>query len=227
MNTPAGRALIVHRFMGLCGLMGALLFFAGDMLFYGYFGSGAGFEEGMRRTVMQGAPGRLVAGGAIGPAAACLCIVGFWHVYRNVRPASRIWGQVMFGAFFALMVTGSAVHTLWTARGLALKYCGGGSGPCSDLHSAIRSYWGLMYQIGAAPGYLGAVILLGLVLMRKTWYPRWTVLANPAVLILLSPLATMVPAPLGSVIVGGSTNLSIAVFFFVSVATSWRRHSDA
>jgi hypothetical protein len=212
--------------MGLCGLAGALLFFTGDMLFTGYFGSGAGFAEGMRRTVMQAAPGRLVAGGAIGPLAACLCIVGFWHVYSNVLLSSKLWGQAMFAAFFAMMVAGSAVHTLWTAGGLALKYCGGVSGPCSDLHGAIRSYWGLMYQISAAPGYVGALILLGLVLMRKTRYPRWTVLANPAVLFLLSQLGTRMPAPLGSVIVGGAANLSIAAFFLVSVATTWGRSMD-
>ena len=93
MTMPEGRAQALHRLMGLCGLAGALLFFTGDMLFTGYFGSGAGFAEGMRRTVMQAAPGRLVAGGAIGPLAACLCIVGFWHVYSNVLLSSKLWGR--------------------------------------------------------------------------------------------------------------------------------------
>jgi hypothetical protein len=34
----------------------------------------------------------------------------------------------MFAAFSVLMVFGSAVHTLWTAKGLALKYCYGQEG---------------------------------------------------------------------------------------------------
>jgi hypothetical protein len=211
----------MRRLAGLCGLIGALLFFAGDMFFYGHFGSGSSFADGMRTTVVQSSTQRLFAGGLIGPIAACLCIVGFWHVYLNVRPSSELFGRVMFAAFFILMVGGSAVHTLWTAKGLALKYCYGQGSPCSDLLTMTKSYWTLAYNLTSIPGYLGGVLLMGLVLTRKTWYPRWTVLVNPGVLILLSPLAAKVPSPLGAIVVGGSANLSIAVFFLVSVATTW------
>jgi hypothetical protein len=126
-----------------------------------------------------------------------------------------------------LMVAGSAVHTLWSAKGLALKYCYGQGIPCSDLLAAMKSYWTLAYDLGAIPGYIGAVLLLGLVLLQKTYYPRWTVLANPALLMTLSPLADRVPSPLGAVLVGGFTNLSIAVFFLVSVSTTWKDRKDA
>jgi hypothetical protein len=217
----------IRRLAGLCGLAGALLFFAGDMLFYGYFGSGAGFADGMRATVTQASNERLFAGGLIGPVAACLCIVGFWHVYRNVHQQSLVLGRALLVAFFILMVAGSAVHTLWTAKGLALKYCGGPGSPCADLLTVIRSYWTLAYNVSALPGYVGAALLFGLVIMHKTRYPRWTVIANPAVLILISPLAAMVPSPLGAILVGGSTNLAIAAFFLISVVTTWSRPIDA
>jgi hypothetical protein len=42
-----GRADSLHRLAGMVGLAGALLFFVGDMLFYGYFGAGATFHQGM------------------------------------------------------------------------------------------------------------------------------------------------------------------------------------
>jgi hypothetical protein len=32
---------VIVRFAGICGVLGAMLFFAGDMLFYGFFGSAA------------------------------------------------------------------------------------------------------------------------------------------------------------------------------------------
>lgn len=216
-----------RRLAGVAGLCGALLFFAGDMLFYGHWGSGAGFHQGMIKTVSNASLVRLYAGGLVGPVAACLCIVGFWHVYLNVRPAQARTGQVMLVAFFLLMVFGSAIHTLWTTRGLAIKYCYGDDDVgCRALVQAVNSYWDLAYNLGAAPGYLGAVLLLGLVLLGKTWYPRWTALANPAVLVVLSPLADRAPAPLGAVLSGGFTNLSIALFFLVSVLTTWKRADD-
>jgi uncharacterized protein DUF6796 len=82
-----------RRWAGVAGLCGALLFFVGDMLFYGHWGSGAGFHEGMIQTVRNASLGRLFAGGLVGPLVACLCIVGFWHVYSNVRPSQEFLGR--------------------------------------------------------------------------------------------------------------------------------------
>lgn len=216
-----------RRLAGIAGLCGALLFFVGDMLFYGHWGSGAGFHQGLISTVMNASMPRLFAGGLVGPVAACLCIVGFWHVYLNVRPAQARLAKVMLVAFVVLMVFGSAVHTLWTARGLAIKYCYGSDDlGCRGLVQSVNSYWDLAYNLGAVPGYFGAILLMALVLLGKTWYPRWTALANPAALILLSPLANRAPAPFGSVLTGGFINLSIATFFLVSVCTTWTRTDD-
>jgi hypothetical protein len=216
----------LRRAAGLIGLLGALLFFVGDMLFYGHLGPGDRFASGMLLTVQQASVERLFAGGLLGPLAACLCIVGFWHVYLNVQPRSQSLGRLMFGSFCVLMVAGSAIHALWTARGLAMKFCSGQPAPCASVLDAIREYWTLAYDLGAIPGYLGAVLLAYLVLSKKTWYPRWTFIANPAVWVLLSPFVAAVPAPLGAILVGGSTNLSIAVFFLVSVLTTWSRSAD-
>jgi hypothetical protein len=66
-----------RRWAGVAGCEGALLFFVGDMLFYGHWGSGAGFHEGMIETVRNASLGRLFAGRLVGPFAACLCIEGF------------------------------------------------------------------------------------------------------------------------------------------------------
>jgi hypothetical protein len=133
----------------------------------------------------------------------------------------------MLVAFSVLMVAGSAVHTLWTAKGLALKYCYGAEAPCSQLLATLKSYWTLAYNLGSIPGYIGAALLVALIVFGKTWYRRWTVITNPAVLLAFSPLAYYVPSPLGAILVGGYTNLSIAIFFLVSVLTTWKRPESA
>ncbi|MEO8748293.1 MAG: DUF6796 family protein, partial [Rhodanobacter sp.] len=109
----------IQRLAGVAGLVGALLFFAGDMLFCGYFGSASSFAAGMLLTVRHASVERLFIGGLLGPVAACLCLVGFWHVYQNVRPKAVVAGRIMLVAFVMLMIAGSAVHTLWAAKGLA------------------------------------------------------------------------------------------------------------
>lgn len=140
-----------RRPSGAAGLCGALLFFAGDMLFYGHWG--AGFHEGMIDTVRNGSLARLYTGGLVGPVAACLCIVGFWHVYLNVRPSQALIGRVILVAFVVLMVFGSAIHTLWTAKGLAIRFCYfNDDAGCHAMVRAVDSYWDLAYNLGAVPG---------------------------------------------------------------------------
>lgn len=212
-----------RRLAGIAGLCGALLFFAGDMLFYGHLGSAGDFHQGMLTTVRNMSVARLYTGGLVAPFAACLCTLGFWHVYLNVRVFHDRIGRIMLAAFAVLMVAGSAIHALWATRGLALKFCyGNGDVGCRAVLQAINQYWNIAYYVGAVPGFFAFVLLFCLVLFGKSCYPRWTVLVNPAVLLLLSPVADRMPAPGGAILSGGFTNLSIALFFAVSLWTTWQ-----
>jgi hypothetical protein len=203
---------------GWCGLAGALLFFTGDMLFYGHLGAGAEFARGALRTVQQSSTERLFAGGLVGPIAACFCIVGFWHVYQNVKPDAKLLGQLMFAAFFVMMVVGSAVHAVWVAKGIGMKYCSEPYSDCAPVLEQAKSYWNLLYAASATPGYIGTALLGYLVISGRTIYSRWAVLANPAVFFLLLSIgASRIPSPLGAILVGGTTNLSIAMFFTASL----------
>jgi hypothetical protein len=215
-----GRSIWKSRLAGLTGLLGALLFFGGDMLFYGHFGSGALFHEGMQRVLREASLSRLFIGGLVGPVAACLCIVGFWHVRENIAPKNPLFARLIFYSLAAMMVAGSAVQALWVPRGLAFRY-EGAIGVLAELLASLRRYWEIAYYFAAIPAYIGAALLLFVVIFRKSIYPRWTVLANFGLLSLLEPLASRVPAPLGAILVGGFTNLSIAVFFLVSVLSTW------
>jgi len=191
------------------------------MLFYGHFAAGSTFHEGMQHVVREASLGRLFTGGLIGPPAACLCIIGFWHVGQNIAPRSPTLGRLIFYTFAAMMVAGSAVHALWVPRGLATRYELPLTAHAPELFAALQRYWELAYDLAAVPAYMGAILLLLVVLFGRTNYQRWTVLANFGLLSLLEPLASQVPSPLGAVLVGGFTNLSIAVFFLVSVLSTW------
>jgi hypothetical protein len=47
------------------------------------------------------------------------------------------------------------------------------------------------------------------------------VIFNPALSLLATPMLAFVPSPLGAPLVGGDANLFIAIFFAVSLATTW------
>lgn len=212
----------MSRMTGLAGVAGALLFFAGDMLFYGHWGSGAKFHEGMIEVLRNGSLTRLFVGGLVGPIAACLCLIGCWHVRGNIINRSPLIGRIVFFALAAMMVIGSALHSLWVPRGLAIKYSDQVAPVAPELIAALKDYWSLAFKMAEVPAYVAAILLLVVVLLGKSRYPRWTAVANFGVLSFLAPLAERIPASLGAVVVGGFTNLSIAVFFIVSVASTWK-----
>jgi hypothetical protein len=210
------------RLAGLAGIAGALLFFSGDMLLNGHWGSGGNFREGAVRMLHECSQMRLLVGGLLGPVAGCLCILGFWHVRQNLVGRSPMLGRVVFFALAATMVAVSAVHALVAPLALARRYSDAHGGTGQELLEALRNYYGLTYGIAKGPAYLGAILLLLLVVMGKSSYPRWTALANFGPLLLLEPLTYRVPAPLGAPLVGGFESLCLTLFFLVSVLSTWR-----
>jgi len=211
------------RWAGLAGLAGALVFFGGDMLLVGHWGAGATYREGMLTVARESSQTRLFIGGLMGPIAGCLCLLGFWHVRQNLVGRSRFLGRIVFFALAAGTVSVSVVHALLVPLWLARRYSEAHDGSASELVEALRHYLKLANTLMEGPYYLGVILLLILVLLGKSSYPRWTVLANFGLLSFLEPLADRVPAPLGAVLVGGFESLSLALFFLVSVLSTWKR----
>lgn len=205
---------------GLLGLLGAVLLFAGDMLLYGHFGSGSGFKVGERIVALEAPLLRLYLGGLLGPLCACLYLFGFWHVYQNVSSRARWAGRLVAGGFAIVMVIGGAYHVLWATRLLAMRFSEQAPAVQSELSKAIGQYMGLTFTVAAVPFVAASLILLMVVLTGRSNYPRWTVLANPGLLMVFKPLTSYIPGPLGGIIWGGYYNLVFCLFFAVSLATT-------
>jgi hypothetical protein len=117
-----------------------------------------------------------------------------------------------------MMVVGSAVHTFWVAKGIGMKFRSEPHNNCSPILELATKYWDQLYVMSAAPGYVGTAVLAYLVVFAKTTYPRWAILFNPAVFLLLLSLgAGRISLPFGAILVGGTMNLSIATFFAISL----------
>lgn len=211
---PAARAAM------LAGLAGGLLFVGGDMLMYGHFGAAGDFPAGARAAVRAMPEARLVAGGLVGPLAAWLCAIGFRAVAGQLAPGiGRRLVSVLASLAMAML---GAVHLLWVARGLAWRECGEVGGACSALAARIDALWRLAYDVGTAPAWLGCALLAVAVLAGRTRWPRWTVVANPALSLLAAPLLVGIPAPWGAPLIGSDANLFLALFFLVAILTARR-----
>lgn len=209
----------MQALFGLGGL-GGVLWYVGDLLFYGYFGSGAVSGPAMTDAIV-GMPSKfLEISGLLGPLGAMCCLAGVVGLYRAARPGRLAGGICLLLAL--LFVFWGATHLLFAGRAIALH-----ADRAAPASLAVVAYWaevqGLL-QLAAYPAAIGALVLVGL---KRTRLPRWTALANFGLLTLAEPVARLLPAPLGAPIVAGFSNLAVAVWFAVSAAACPPAERDA
>ncbi|MDP4078303.1 DUF6796 family protein [Acidovorax sp. A1169] len=217
-----------HRLTGCIGILGALLLFAGDMLLLGHFGSATDFRAGMLETIRSAPPARLLAGGLLGPVAGALLVAGFWQVCQRVQEPKGRAARAMLGLFVLFAVGMAAIHSVWAVFELVIQSCGSAdstaTAACQALAASVQGYMRLSLLALAVPGAIASVILAVLVLRGRTHLPRWTVLANPLLLVaVLLPAFAAAPAPIGAVLLGGSASILLLVFFAVAQGSIWGR----
>jgi hypothetical protein len=213
------------RYTGIAGISGALLMFAGDMLLYGSFHSGAEFPEHSRILMGEIPLLRLMIGGAIGPVAALLYALGFWHVYLAVRDGGKVLAALIFSAFASMMTVGGTYHAGFVTTGLIVRAKNAAHefdpGVMSTLLDQSDRYLLLLFRMSFVLGALATIMFLYTVLRKKTSYPKWMILFTPTLLIMTARLAVHIPAPVGSILYGGYINLSFLLFFCVSTVVLW------
>jgi hypothetical protein len=190
--------------------------FAGDMLFYGQWGSGA---EALSETyaMVEGAdPRRLVFGGLMSILGGIGYSLGAWHVYGCLA-ARPVWLRLGITAgFLAIAIIATATHAVWGS--FALTVVGGVSDP-----TLIANYLSLHFAIGGVVGVPASLLLAGAIALRHTDWPIWFAAVSPGGIYLLLSTASYLPAPLGAAFVGGAFNLAFVLFYGVSVVISHRQ----
>lgn len=192
----------------MAGLAGALVMFAGDMLFYGQWASGAAAYSDSMGVVDTRPVWNLMLGGLLGPLAGVGYLCGLLHIAERVQPAGRAM-QVLVGfGLLAVFSIAIGTHSVWGALAVA-----------GAARSDVGAYLELFFLVGQIIAVPVALLLFGITVLGRTAWPRGAAAANPGLLYLLLATATWLPAPIGAAIVGGAFNLAFAAFFAVSLAT--------
>ncbi|NOX90699.1 MAG: hypothetical protein GXO77_16995, partial [Calditrichaeota bacterium] len=213
------------RFTGLAGVLAALLMFAGDMFLYGGFYGGAEYYKVSREIMSEIPLLRLMIGGAIGPIAAILYVIGFWQIFLALKTGSKTLAKITFFAFTSMMIVGGAFHSDFVNTGLILRAKNSINAVDMEVMETLiaqsKTYINFLYQIVFVFGLIGTITFLYAVLFKKTRYPKWIVFFTPTLLTLTAPAARLLPSPVGGIVYGGYTNLSFFLFFCVSMFILW------
>lgn len=194
---------------------------AGDYLFYGAFTSGRDLNP---LAIMRGrADWQLLLGGAVGPVAAMLYAVGMLIFFLTLKPVNYWLAAFASLALAAMALIGGAYHAVFTMYGFV--------GRVDDqtqralLIGSVRALYNWLASMSYIFGAVGTLTVLILGVRQRGEFPRWLLLLLPTILVvlclMLTPMFTMIPAPLGGLIRGGRINGSFVLFFALATWVFW------
>ena len=195
--------------------------FAGDMLFYGQWGSGADAVSGSLAVVSRMGPERLMLGGFMSILGGLGYVAGAAHVYRRMEavPPLLRWG--ISAGFLSVAVISTATHAVWGS--FALAVAGGATQGMMLAHGlVIWNYLSLHFLIGGVVAVPTCLLLLGVILRRRTDWPLYFAVVNPGLIYLVLSKASFLPAPIGAAVVGGGFNLAFVLFYGLSLLSGAR-----
>jgi hypothetical protein len=205
------------RFLLWAGGLGYIVLFAGDMLYYGAWGSGRDFlSNDLWNSIMTGVPlWRHHLGSVTGPVGIAFELIGLLGLWFCCRRASPRLAVAMLAFFYVDGVFSVLQHGIFGPMGFAMRFCGVKS-------AAVTEIWKLNDLLGKPQlvGWIvGSAIWIFLALKKKAGVPRWTVLFCPLLSYWLYKVAVYIPAPLGMPLNGGWGNFVAAIWFAVLAIT--------
>lgn len=205
------------RTMGIFGILGGLILFAGDLLFY-YDVTSTNLKLNMGNASDQ----RIMLSGVSALLATWFYLIGLGQVYHAFRPAKRKIRMAVVISLGGILVAYGIIHAAYVAIATAAKISveyqldlEKTTALASTINDNIRL---LIYPVFA---FL-SIVFISQVWKRKTLYPRWIILFFPTILFFTQGLLSQVlTGGLWIIFVGGFYNLLLVIFFLASTIALW------
>lgn len=199
------------------GCLGAAILFAGDILFYGEWGSARVWSHDYFLSMMaQVAPWRHHLGSITGPIGVGFWLLGAVGLWSCCRRASPRLAAVMLASIYIVELLILIQHGNFGPLGFAIRFCGRNSDAVVQMLKLDSTLIALMTPFA----YIKAAIWIFLTLRKKAGVPRWTILSCPLLITSRLDFALVyVPAPLSLPLWDGWWNIVDIVWFAVLALT--------
>jgi hypothetical protein len=206
------------RMLGLAGLLGGLVMFAGDMLFY-FDASSVDLKANMGNA----ADPRIVIAGVTALLGTWLYVIGVVQVFYAFRPATDLARNTVVASFAGILIAYGIVHGAYIAIATSAKLSVGyqldmdaATSLAVSANEALRLF---IYPLFAVL----SVVFITQVWRRRTLYPRWMIIFFPLIPLLFQGWVDKILSGVPWVIVhGGFFNLILVIFFAASTVALWR-----
>jgi len=216
MLTHGNRSITqkVAIWLGVSGILGSLVLFAGDMLFY-YNGEQTDLLANMANASSE----RIIASGICALIAAWLYTLASGQIYYGFQPEKAWVRWVVFLTFGMIMIAYGVVHSGYVAIATSAKNAVEmGVAPAELTGLAIAANQALR-KIVYVPFGVFTIVFIPSVWMKRTHYPRWMIFFSPIVPFLLEGVIVgHLEGKIRVIIGGGYLNLILLLFFVSSTA---------
>lgn len=207
--------------MGIAGILGGLVLFAGDMLFY-Y----DPFSADIKQNMGKASDFRIMASGLTALIASWLYLIGLGQVFYAFKPAKALARNTVLISFGAILISYGVIHGAYVAIATTAKLAvqnnldmETATALASDANNILRL---LIYPIFA----ILSAVFIAQVWKRKTLYPRWIIFFFPLVSFMFQGLfAKVLSDKIRIIILGGYLNLMLVLFFAASTIALWNSNN--
>ncbi len=205
------------RIMGISGLLGGLILFLGDMLFY-YDPVNLDIKQNMGNASDL----RILFSGMSALFATWFYLFGLGQVYYAFKPTKSVVRNIVIACFASILVAYGIIHAAYIAIAVTAKLAvqnqldiDTATALASKINQTLRYF---VYPFFILLSYL----FISQVWKRKTLYPRWIILFFPLIPFLFQGLFDkFLSGSVRIVIIGGYLNLIIVIFFIASTIALW------
>ena len=205
------------RVLGVFGILGGLILFAGDMLLY-Y----DPVNMNLKRNMGNASDFRIIASGVCALFAAWFYMLGLGQVYYAFKTTKPIFRNGMLLSFGGILISYGIVHGAFLAIATTAKLATEHS---LDINEAVllseKANEILRLFVYPLFGIL-SILFISQVWKRKTLYPRWIILFFPLTPFLIEDLVTQyLQNNIWIIIKGGYLNIILVIFFTASTIALW------
>ena len=210
------------RILGLSGILGSIVLFAGDMLYY--FDSSS---TNLQVNMANASDVRIIASGISALIATWLYMLGLGQVYYAFKPAKSIVRNTVIMCFASILIAYGVIHAAYlaiaTTAKLSLQYninIETATSLALKTNQILRLF---VYPFFALLSYL----FITQVWKRKTLYPRWIIFFFPLIPFLFKGLINKTLS--GSLFIifgGGFLNIILLIFFTASTIALWNSKTE-
>jgi hypothetical protein len=206
--------------MGLSGILGSLILFTGDMLFY-YNGEQTDLYAGMA----QASFGRIVASGLSAVIGGWFYTLGAGQLYYAFQPAKKWVRLTVFISFAMVMIAMGVIHGAYVALATSAQNAVQFGLEPDALKQLALTTNNSMRAVGFVPFGLFAACFIATVWEKDTFYPRWMIIFCPIVPMFFGGvIINNLEDEFKAIVAGGYYNLIFLLFFTISTVALSIRH---